>query len=192
VSTATTAENLHHLWDTPGFPHRGWECLEVIDLNPDEEPADQVDYETCEACGRHPIRFVHVLEHDGWDDRVEVGCICSARLTEDYVTPIRRERELKNEAARRRRAAGKARERLAAREACRALARATWDGMRWQTSEKGNPWLKVDGLAVVVFPAGEGYRCLVGDVFGVRTYGTVEEAKRACLKGFEYVHEKGD
>jgi hypothetical protein len=189
---ATTAENLHRLWETPGFPHRGWECTGVVDLNPDELPADEVEYETCEACGQHPIRFVHTVEHDDWDDPVEVGCICSARLTEDYVTPYRRERELKNEASRRQRAARKARERLAAREACRALARSTWDRRPWRASAKGNLWLKVDGLPVVVFPAEGGYRCLVGDVFGIRTYRTIEEAKRACLLGFEYVHRKGD
>jgi hypothetical protein len=37
MSAATlTAENLHRLWETPGFPHRGWECIATVDLNPDE------------------------------------------------------------------------------------------------------------------------------------------------------------
>jgi hypothetical protein len=190
--TTLTAANLHHLWETPGFPHRGWECTGVTDLNPDELSADEVEYETCEACGQHPIRFVHALAHDDWEGEVEVGCICSARLTEDYVTPYRRERELKNEAARRRRELKCQAARRDERAAYRLGVRGRWPGMHWRESSKGNPWLKVDDVLIVVFPARGGYRILVGDVFGIRTYPTLEEAKRACLVGFEYVHRKED
>jgi hypothetical protein len=164
------------IWRIPDMPHRDWDLVGVEDLG---EPAH-----TCEACGKTEIRYVHEIWHAEFRTLL-VGCVCCEHLTGDYVNPRRREQELRNEAARRNR-------RRDTRGAIRARARAAWDGMRWQVSDKGNPWTKVDGLRIVVFPAGEGYRCLVGDVFGVRTYGTALEAKRACLVGFEYVHQKGD
>jgi hypothetical protein len=188
----TTAENLHHLWETPGFPHRGWECLDVVDLNPDELPAEEVEYGTCEACGQHPIRFVHVLRHDDWQDDVRVGCICSARLTEDYVTPYHRERELKNEAGRRRRQVIRAKVERAMQAARRERIRQNWGSMPWRTSSKGNAWTKPDGVLVVVFPAPGGYRYMAGGEFSTASYRDEDAAKAASLDGFERAHRRED
>jgi hypothetical protein len=160
------------IWKIPGMPHRGWTLVDVEDLG---EP----DH-TCEACGKTEIRYVHTIEHPEFRN-LDVGCVCAEHLTEDYVNPRRLERELKGQAARRDR-----------RAAYRRGVRRRWPGMHWRESAKGNPWLKVDDVPIVVFPAEGGYRCLVGDVFGIRTYATLDEAKQACLVGFEYVHRKGD
>jgi hypothetical protein len=40
--------------DRPRQPHRGWECIATVDLNPDEAPADEVDYETCQVTTARP------------------------------------------------------------------------------------------------------------------------------------------
>src|SRR5262249_34519020 len=158
-------------------PHRGWECLGVRDLNPDELPSEEVEYGTCEACGQHPIRFVHTLGHDDWEGAIEVGCICSARLTEDDITPYRRERELRHEAARRQREAGRAAARRARREARRASLRERWDSMEWRISARGDAWVKPDGVLVVVFPVRGGFRYMAGGHFSDATFADEDDAK---------------
>jgi len=40
--------------DRPRQPHRGWECIATVDLNPDEAAADEVDYETCQVTTARP------------------------------------------------------------------------------------------------------------------------------------------
>jgi hypothetical protein len=63
MSHTTHSVNLSDLGKTRGFPHRGWDGIGVADLTPDNLPADEVAYGTCQACGKHPIRFVHT--HSG-------------------------------------------------------------------------------------------------------------------------------
>lgn len=155
-------------WETPGVPHKGWTCVDVVDLNPDGEPADRVDYATCEMCGQHPVRFVHVLEHDRFDAPMEVGCVCAEHMTEDYVNPARRESELSRRAAR----------------------RAKWLSRKWRTSRQGNPYLNVGGYNLCVFrsPRAEGwwgYR--IGGRFGRLAYDSAAAAKLALFDEFERV-----
>jgi hypothetical protein len=154
----------HNLWKAPGFPHRGWESIGVVDLNPPDDPSDDVTYATCEACGQTPIRFVHTLVHDDWDDPVSVGCKCCERLTDDYVTPRRHEAELKRQAA----------------------ARARWVKQRWRTSAKGSLWVKVRGVVVTVFRSrfGEGYLYGIGRDFSRETFADLDSAKSASYDGF--------
>src|SRR4051794_10583946 len=117
--TTAVAED-RRVWKIPGMPHRGWECIHVVDLNPDELPAEEVDYATCEACGQHPIRFVHTIVHDAWPCGLDVGRVCVEHLTGDYVNPRLREGELKRKAA----------------------ARRGWAKKPWRTSANGNTWMK--------------------------------------------------
>ena len=50
-------------WDQPGVPHKGWQCVDVVDLRADGGPADETDYATCQMCGNEKIRYVHVMAH---------------------------------------------------------------------------------------------------------------------------------
>jgi len=43
-------------WGQPGVPHKGWHCLDVVDLRADGGPADETDYATCQMCGNEKIR----------------------------------------------------------------------------------------------------------------------------------------
>ena len=52
-------------WDQPGVPHKGWHCVDVVDLRADGESADETDYATCQMCGNEKIRYVHIMEHPG-------------------------------------------------------------------------------------------------------------------------------
>jgi hypothetical protein len=160
----STAANLYDLWGTPGFPHRGWDCVDIIDLNTDELPAEEVDYETCEACGQHPIRFAHVLVHDRWEDEVRVGCVCSEKLTGDYVNPKRHEAELRR----------------------RAVTRARWITRKWGRSAKGNARLKVRGHHITVFPSrfSAGFCYSIDGHYSRRTFPDERAAKVASYDGF--------
>lgn len=88
-------------WSVPGIPHKGWECVAVIDLADERCDGDDIEYEQCEMCGNEKIRFVHIMRHPEWLDELHVGCVCAEKMTDDYVNPRRVEKELRNRAARR-------------------------------------------------------------------------------------------
>lgn len=118
------------LWSQSGVPHRGWQCIDVIDLRPHGQRAEDTVYAACEMCGNEPIRFVHVMRHDDYAGQLEVGCVCAEKMSDDYIGPRRREAELRNKAAR----------------------KSKWLSRKWRTSAKGNHFLNVDGCNLVVFP----------------------------------------
>ena len=102
-------------WNTPGISHKGWSLLDVEDIREDGQAEWETDYETCMMCGNEKIRFVHIVVHPDIDDEFRVGCICASKMTNDYITPERRERELRSKASR----------------------RTTWSNKEWKTSKKG-------------------------------------------------------
>ena len=71
-------------WDQPGVPHKGWRCVDVVDLRADGESADETDYATCQMCGNEKIRYVHIMEHPDLDENFEVGCVCAEKMSDDY------------------------------------------------------------------------------------------------------------
>lgn len=50
-------------WSKEGLPHKGWQCLDVIDLAENTETGDSIPYEQCEMCGNEKIRYAHVMIH---------------------------------------------------------------------------------------------------------------------------------
>jgi hypothetical protein len=103
-------------WGQPGVPHKGWHCVDVVDLRADGESADETDYATCQMCGNEKIRYVHIMEHPDLDENFDVGCVCAEKMSGDYEGPKRREAKLRNRAARRTR----------------------WLQRKWRVSAKGN------------------------------------------------------
>lgn len=83
-------------WDRPGIPHKGWRCVGLEDLNPNNDPADEVEYAQCQMCGREQIRYVHIMKHNETGQELSVGTICAEKMSEDYVGPKKREREIIN------------------------------------------------------------------------------------------------
>jgi hypothetical protein len=67
-------------WSEPGIPHKGWSCIEVFDAG----DINQI----CGMCESQPIRFIHVVEHPDYVDRLDTGCICCENLTEISSTPV--------------------------------------------------------------------------------------------------------
>lgn len=119
-----------NLWREPGVPHKGWHCIDVIDVREDGSSPEEAEYETCQMCGNERIRFVHIVEHDEYDETLGVGCICAEKLTEDYINPRLLEKELRNKASR----------------------KARWLTREWRVSRQGNHYLAVDGFNVGIFP----------------------------------------
>lgn len=83
-------------WNKEGLPHKGWRYVDVEDLGDGLAPGERINYEQCEICGNEKIRYVHILTHPEIDGNIRVGCDCASKLTDDYVNPQQRERDLKN------------------------------------------------------------------------------------------------
>lgn len=125
MSKTETTENL---WNQPDIPHKGWVFISVRD----NESADAI----CEMCGNEHIRYVHTMSHPENNIELDVGCVCAEKMSDDYVNPRRRERELRNKTARLLRR--KKRAAQIEKEKVEALQRATW-----RASKKGNLYLNV-------------------------------------------------
>lgn len=162
-----------NLWDQPGIPHKGWQCVDVIDIFkddvynvalPDFTSVDR-NYETCQMCGRENIRYVHVMEHNEYDSQLRVGCVCAQKMSGDYVGPRDREQKLKNRAAR----------------------RSKWFKRSWRVSTKGNHFLNIDGHNVSVFP--DKYRkdkwgFCINNQFSKERYNSRDQAKMALFEAY--------
>lgn len=153
------------LWDTPGVPHKGWECDTVYDIREDGSSPDETDYEVCQMCGNERIRFVHVMSHTQYPDELNVGCVCAEKMSNDYVGPKNKEKTLRNKASRR----GK------------------WLTRKWRFSSKGNDFLNIDGRNIVVYPnkfnPGKwGYG--IDGIFSKETFETKDKAKIAAFNKY--------
>jgi hypothetical protein len=154
-------------WDQPGVPHKGWICINVHDLG---EPSA-----ICEMCEVQEIRYVHTLEHPDYPTALEVGCVCAEHMEGDYVGPRRREATLKNAAAR----------------------RARWLTRQWKMSAKGNPYLNVDGINIVLFQLADGSwsgritnRPTQASETSRRRYASLDEAKLAAFDGMVFLRKE--
>lgn len=124
MATETTATGK---WTVPGVPHQGWHCVDIDDVG------DAL--ETCQMCESRKVRFVHVMEHPTYPDRLRTGQICAGHMEQSLQAAQAREREARNYAARRSR----------------------WLTRTWQVSGNGNEYIKADGFHVVVYPRGSGW-----------------------------------
>lgn len=121
-------------WSQLGVPHKGWVCVDVEDLG-----APNL---TCEMCESQSVRFVHHMEHPGYGDVLQVGCVCAGNMEGDVIAARAREGAMQSRAGKRRR----------------------WLARNWKTSGKGNPWIKADGYRVTVYPRGAGWAATIAAV----------------------------
>ena len=152
------------LWDQPGVPHKGWLFVGIDDLGRASS--------TCEMCRSQHIRYVHYMEHPDYPDQLGVGCVCAEKMSGDYTNPRLREKKIQSKAGRRSR----------------------WLTRNWRTARSGNPYLKVDGVLVVIFRFKQGrrsgkYGYKIGENFGDGSFNTEDEAKLAAFDDWwEAVH----
>lgn len=153
---------MNGLWDNPGVPHKGWHCESVYDVREEGESPEETDYKTCQMCGNEKIRLVHVMSHDDYEENLEVGCVCAEKMSNDYVGPKLRERELRN----------------------KALRRSKWLTRKWKRNFKGNYTLKTQKRRLTVyqdsfFPGN--WKCAFDNQLGTLSYPSIEKAKLALF-----------
>ena len=140
-------------WGDADVPQEGWVCVDVYDLG--EVAA------TCEMCQTQAIRFVHVVEHEDYPGPLEVGCVCSEHMTNDYLGPKRKEAQLRN----------------------RAAGRVRWLSHSWRRSASGNEYRNIDGKNVGIFadPSGDGWKWRIEGRFDRAIHGSPGAAKLALF-----------
>ena len=156
-------------WGRQGVPHKGWFCVEVIDLeNEDlEDPEIEVSLDRiiCEICEAASIRFVHIMKNSDYPGTLHCGCVCAGNMENDLVGAHRREADFRN----------------------RQKQRAGWLNHRWRVSQSGNEWRMFKGLRVVVFQKGCRFSGIVTEsetersFFTMGSFKTSDEAKLAAL-----------
>ena len=158
-------------WKQPGIPRKGWTLLDVIDIREDGQSESDTDYETCMMCGNEKIRYVHVVEHSEVSSEFRVGCSCAEKMTEDYVNPARREKDIRNRSSR----------------------LLKWTKKQWKKSKNGTYYLKIEERLLLIFQDKKTskYKVKIGDTFGKKAFDKIEKAKVAVFKGIEFLKEKG-
>ena len=89
-------------WNQEGIPHKGWRYVGVEDVCEGAVGDDERVYEQCQMCRNDRIRYVHILTHPEFDGEIRVGCDCASKMTDDYVNPLEREKDLRNRVNRKR------------------------------------------------------------------------------------------
>lgn len=154
-------------WNVAGVPHKGWEYETIIDLREEGE-----DFETCMMCGKEEIRYVHLLSHDKVADVYRVGCVCAEKMTNDYVYPRERQKQLENRARR----------------------KENWRHKDWKQSQKGNSYYKFEGHLLVVFrdKKTNKFKFTIDGKFGLKSYQYLSEAKGAIFNTIEEMKRNRD
>lgn len=158
-------------WDNPDMPHKGWTCIGMEDLG---EFVDQgeIEYESCEMCGKEKIRYVHIMDHKEYGT-IRVGSSCAAKMEEDYVKSGQRDDECKKRAAR----------------------RSNFLKQRWHARENGNFTLKYKGDIITIIKSkfGHSYGVIFKGSFVWEYKGrknmNLDIAKRAAFDLFDSLHE---
>lgn len=158
-------------WKQQGIPHKGWTLVDVIDIREDGQTKWETDYETCMMCGNEKIRYVHLVEHTEINEGFRVGCTCAEKMTNDYINPERRERELKNRAKR----------------------RIIWTKKNWKRSKNGNYFLNIEERHLLIYrdKKTNKYKVKIGETFGNKIFDSLEKAKIAAFNGMEFLKDNG-
>ena len=153
----------HGKWGQAGVPHKGWECIDIVDLG---EPSQQ-----CEMCETSMVRYVHRMEHPNYSEPLEVGCVCAGHMEGDLVASRAREISMKSRSGKRKR----------------------WLSRKWKTAASGNSYIVADGYRITVYPKGKLWRAKVVNVEtneirdSEKQYKTSDEVK---LAAFDYITAK--
>ncbi len=160
------------LWGKQGIPHKGWTLECVYDVREDGQSEDETSYETCMMCGHERIRYVHVVSHPDYGEKLLVGCQCAEKLADDYINPLRREKELRKKTSR----------------------RISFLKRTWKISAKGNEYLKIGNHYILIYKDRNTHKFTVkiDDKWGKKLFDAIEQAKVAAFKGVEYYKDKGE
>jgi len=158
-------------WDRPDIPHKGWVCVGMEDLGEFVDDGD-IEYESCEMCGKERIRYVHIMSHNDFGI-LRVGCGCAAKMEEDYENPKQRDDEARNKASR----------------------RTTFMKKDWRRNENGNYTIRYKGETITIMKSryGSGYGVIFKGTpmweYKGRRNMDLYTAKRAAFDLFDSLHE---
>lgn len=159
-----------NLWNQEGIPHKGWHLEDVIDVREEGQSEWETEYETCMMCGQPKIRYVHIVTHKEVPEDFRVGCNCAEKMTNDYLNPGKREKELRSRSNR----------------------RISWLNKQWKISKNGNEYLNINDRHLLIYKGkSQKYKIKVGDRFGRKAYDDLTQAKIAIFNNIEYLKEKG-
>jgi len=90
------------MWAVEGVPRDGWWCAQMIDADAPRIDKDGKELPPegriiCQMCDAHEIRFIHVMEHDDYEEAVRVGCYCAGYMENDAEAARTREADFKSE-----------------------------------------------------------------------------------------------
>lgn len=139
-----------------GAPLEYWKFVEMID----EEDANF----KCELCGCEKVRYVHVMEHNEYFEKVYVGCICAGIMEGDIIAAQERDRKMKNRAKR----------------------KLNFPHRRWKETRVGELFIKYHGKYVFINHNGRNYYCTCD---GNRTWQykgkPINDFLSACYAAFD-------
>lgn len=159
-------------WKHQGIPHKGWQLQDVIDVREDGQTEWETNYETCMMCGNEKIRYVHIVYHREINEEYRVGCVCAEKMTNDYMNPKLREKELRKRTNR----------------------RINWTKKIWKVNKNGNFYLKYEEHLLRIYrdKKTQKYKAKIGETFGTKSFDTLDRAKVAIFNGIEYFKTRGE
>jgi len=144
-------------WSQVGVPHKGWKCIDIMDLG---EPL-----EICEMCEKNEIRYVHYMKHQDYPDILAVGCICAGNMEENTIIAKKRDDFMKS----------------------RSNKKKKWLDKKWKLSKKGNLYIESDGFIIILKNNGNYWSANIKNEFkniniwSKRKYNTKNEVKLAAF-----------
>lgn len=147
------AENL---WKRDDVPHSGWICTGVTDLG--------APVGICEMCGHQIIRYAHHMIHPQYHPLV-AGCYCAGKMEGDPEAARERERDLKNQLAR----------------------KESFIRRQWKRSRNGNEYLRIRGHVLVLYElkSGGGWKYAIDSAFANEMFNSRENAVLAVFQAFD-------
>ena len=153
LSRLNDAENL---WKRDDVPHSGWICTGVTDLG--------APVGICEMCGHQIIRYAHHMIHPQYHPLV-AGCYCAGKMEGNMEAARERERNLKNQLAR----------------------KESFIRRQWKRSKNGNEYLKIRGHVLVLYKLKNsgGWKYAIDSVFAHEMFNSRENAVLAAFQAFD-------
>ncbi len=150
-----------NLWKRDDVPHSSWICTGITDLG--------APVGVCEMCGHQIIRYAHHMVHPQYRPIV-AGCFCAGKMEGNIDAARERERNLKNQLAR----------------------KESFLKRQWKRSKNGNQYLKIRGHVLVLYKIknGGGWKYAIDSSFAGEVLSSRESAILAAFQAFERIEKE--
>ena len=139
-------------------PLENWRCVKLID-------GEDADFE-CELCGYENVRYIHVMEHDEYFEKLYVGCICAGIMEGNILAAQECDRKMKNRSKRKQ----------------------NFPNWKWKIARNGAYYVEYRGRCVFIYRYNGKYDCYCN---GRRTWlyhdKPITDFLSACYAAFDLV-----